>query len=697
MKKITGFIVSFFALNLILSPVFSEKGIFKSDEASPNSSIGTGTRSAASGKGEEEFRRGVQAYYRGSFNDAILQFEKALSYLPNENVILDWLGKAYYRSGVEGSALENWNYAANQGYGGLLLQNRIEIVRERRLVSGEGLKSPVKYTESGVFSGKNDEGKLVFSQPVSLLPNNDGTMWVVSYGSNELFRMDQNGVVLSRTFGPVNGFDRPMDIIRLDDGSMLISEFAGDRLSKFNSKGNFVKSFGEKSGAVGGLVGPEYLAQSKDGNIFVTDFGNSRVDVFDRDGNALFFFGAANGEFAGLSGPTGISIIDSDVFVADCLTGAVYRFDISGNYLGLLCKEKTFKKPESMKAWGKYLVLCDKNKVYSIDSETGAVFENVSSGNAPSRLTSAVPDINGNILVTDFASNEIYVMAKMSELVGGLFVQIENVNADAFPKVTVQVKVENRSRQSVVGLKETNFLVTEDKNGVADYHLDGAVYLNDFADITLLIDRSRASAVYDEQMESAVKEIAAAMDGKGVLRIVSAGAVPVLEFEGNPNDAARFTVKSLKNPVADNVPLDLALRLCANSNINETRKSAIVLISAGQVTPGAFDRYNLSDLTTYLNNNSISLVNLMTAQGSSCPEINYITQSTEGGEYYVYREQGLAQVVEDIINIPSGIYVLSYTSGLNTNFGQRYLPVEIEVYLMNRSGRDESGYFAPLQ
>lgn len=694
MKKTARFLTSFFLLNLILYPVFSDNGIFKSSGASASE---LGTRSAASGKGEEEFRRGVQAYYRGSFNDAILQFEKALSYLPNESVILDWLGKSYYRSGVEGTALEDWSYAANEGYGGLLLQNRIEIVRERRLVSGEGLEKPVKYTESGVFPGTNVEGKLVFSQPVSVLPNTDGTMWVVSYGSNELFKMDQNGLVLSRTFGPVNGFDRPMDIIRLDDGSLLVSEFAGDRLSQFSSKGNFVKSFGEKSGKVGGLVGPEYLAQSKDGNIFVTDFGNSRVDVFDRDGNALFFFGGKKNDFSGLSGPTGISIIDEDVFVADCLTGAIYKFDLSGNYLGLLCKEKTFIKPESMKAWGKYLVLCDKNKVYSVDSDTGAVFENVSSGNAPSRLTSAVPDVNGNILATDFASNEIYVMAKMSELVGGLFVQIEKVNADSFPNVTVEVKVENRSRQSVVGLKENNFLVTEEKGGVANYHLDGAVYLNDFADITLLIDRSRKSSDSIEQMESAVKEIAAAMDGKGTLRIVSAGQVPVLEFEGNPNDVARFTAKSLKTPVSENVALDLAIRLCANAFITETKKSAIVLIGNGQVTQNAFSRYNLSDLTNYLNNNSVSFVNLMTVQGSPSSEIDYITKNTEGGEYYVYREQGLAQVVEDIINISSGTYVLSYTSALNTNFGQRYLPVEIEVYLMNRSGRDESGYFAPLQ
>lgn len=72
--------------------------------------------------GFEEFRRGVQAYYRGTFNEAILLFEKALTHIPDDPLILDWLGQAYYRSGIEGAALEQWEAAAASGYGGQLLK-----------------------------------------------------------------------------------------------------------------------------------------------------------------------------------------------------------------------------------------------------------------------------------------------------------------------------------------------------------------------------------------------------------------------------------------------------------------------------------------------------------------------------------------------------------------------------------------------
>ena len=46
-----------------------------------------------------------------------------------------------------------------------------------------------------------------------------------------------------------------------------------------------------------------------------------------------------------------------------------------------------------------------------VNAETGALFEYGKSGNAPSRLNCAVPDINSNIIVTDFKSNEIDMMS----------------------------------------------------------------------------------------------------------------------------------------------------------------------------------------------------------------------------------------------------------------------------------------------
>ena len=552
MKKITA---------IIFSAVFAAGAIFAqvtTDDAGlrvPEDRIRTGNEGFAS----EEFRRGVQAYYKGAFNEAIVQFEKALAYLPDDNLILDWLGKAYYKAGLEGSALSYWNNAKENGYGGLLLENKIEIVRERR-VTGDSTDKLMRFSEAGAFPGEF-QGNMIFSGPVAVQPNYDGTMWVAAYNTNELVLLNQNGKVVDRVEGPVNGFDRPSDILRLHDGKLLVSEHAGDRLALLNSNARFERYIGTKGRGVGQVVGPLYLAQDYLERIYVTDYGNRRVDVFDKDGEPVFFFGGTNGDFAGLKGPTGIAVTDERVFVADDQKGCIYEFDRAGNFIRELVEADTFKKPESLKYWNGSLIVCDSNRVVSVDADSGALFEYVKVGNAPARVTAANPDVNGNVIVTDFTANEVYVMSKVQELVGGLFVQIEQIDASKFPNVTVELRVENRHRQPVVGLQEVNFYLTENMRPVSKLKMLGAASNNTDADITVIIDRSIDTTIYGHEIESSVKEVASSMNGRGTLRIVSAGAIPAVEYVGRPDALGDFSLAALKTKTSKTAACDLAVLL----------------------------------------------------------------------------------------------------------------------------------------
>lgn len=652
-------------------------------------------RTSEEGLASEEFRRGVQAYYKGAFNEAIVQFEKALSFLPNDNLILDWLGKTYYKSGLEGSALSYWQTASDNGYGGLLLENKIEIVRERR-VTGDSSDKLMRLSEAGSFPGEF-QGNMIYSGPVSVQPNYDGTIWLVAYNSNELLLLNQNGKVIDRIEGPINGFDRPCDILKLHNGNLLVSEHAGDRLALLNSKGRFQSYIGTKGRGLGQMVGPLYLAQDYLERIYVTDYGNRRVDVFDKDGNPVFFFGGKQGDFAGLKGPTGIAIIDETVYVADDQTGAVYEFDRSGNFLRELCEKETFKKPEAIKVWNGSLIICDVNRIVSIDYDTGALFEYARTGNAPSRVTLANPDVNGNVIVSDFIANEVYVMSKVQELVGGLFVQIEQLDASKFPQITLELRVENRHRQPVVGLQEANFYLSEKQRPVSNLKFLGAASNNTEADITIIVDRSYDSAKYKNEIQTAVKEVAQSMNGSGTLRIVSSSSIPVTEYIGSPDKIGDFNTDSLKNKPSAQAAVDLALRLASNDLINAAKKRGIIFVTSADNNSLTFDKYNLAELTSYMSNNSISFSVIQVTKESLCQQLSYIADNTQGDSYYIYRPQGLSDIVKNIIELPSGIYQFSYTSALQTNFGTKYLPVEAEVYLLNRSGRDETGYFAPLQ
>ena len=652
--------------------------------------VGSLSAQSAADRGfaEERFRRGVQAFYRGAFNDAVLQFEDALTYMPEESRILEWLGKAYYRAGMEDAALQEWNYAAQNGYGGQLLQNIIEIVSVRRIFTGD-YGEDGRFVESGSFPAI--EGEVMhYSQPVAILPNKDGSFWVSAYGSNELIRVNVNGVVVERKSGPLNGFDRPFDLLRLKNGNIAVSEFAGDRLSLITADGNYIKSFGSKGRGDGQLLGPQYMAQDSNGNIFVTDYGNRRVAVFSEDGEFLFNFGS-------FKSPTGIAVYGDSVYIVDSYYGCIYDYDLSGNYEGIFVPDETFEKPEAMRLYKDGLLVCDGSKLYSVSIETGAPVLVADTGNGPSHITCAEEDANGNIIAADFKANELYVLARMPELIGGLYVEISRVNADKFPNISIDVRVENRRRQPIVGLNDINFFITEDKYAVTGQTLTGSADLNENCDITVIIDRSTRMKVHEADVQYAVREIAAAMGGKGTMRIVSSGYIPTSEIMAKPNEMLNFSMKQIKTEYSDTCSTDLAIRLAANDLVNGEHKRAVVFITDGSVTNGAFSNYTLSDLSAYLNNNGISFALVSTVQQSASVEMNYITENTGGGSYYLYRSEGISCIVEDLLSIPTGIYTLSYTSGMATDFGRSYLPVELEVYLLNRSGRAETGYFAPLE
>ena len=643
---------------------------------------------SAAGFAEEEFRRGVQAFYRGSFNDAILQFEKALAYLPEEGLILEWLGKSYYKAGLEGAAIQQWQYAIDLGYGGQLLENSIEITKERRALQSE-FTLEERYVEASDFYGL-ENSNIYFGNPVGVLPCSNGCFWTVAYSTNEILLFDVNGTIIDRKRGPVNGFDGPMDIIRSKNGNIYVSEFNGDRISILDENCNYISSFGEKGRGLGQLLGPQYLAIDSNENIFVTDYGNNRIAVYNSEGIPLFDFG----DFIS---PTGIAILNDTIYVTDSIKGNIACYDNAGNYLYDLVLENTFEKPENISAINDILILVDLNKIYGINSDSGKVTEIASIGNSPTRLSSANIDKNSNLVVSDFVGNQIYVLSRMSELIGGLFVEIVRVNADNFPNVAVEVKVENRRREPVVGLKDLNFLITEDKYNVSNQKLTGTAYENEICDLTIILDRSLSMKKYEEEVTQAVKEIASAMKGNGTLRIICDGAIPTTEIVSNPESLTNFQISKLKTGYASKISTDLAIRLATNDLINGELKRGIVYITNDTFDNSTFNNYSLNDLSNFMNNNEVSFSVISVSSGMVSPEIDFLAENTKGQIYNLYRPEGVSQIVDDILSLSSGVYTFTYTSSLSTNFGRDYLPIEIEAYLLNKSGRAESGYYAPLQ
>lgn len=636
----------------------------------------------------EEFRRGVQSYYRGQFNEAIMIFEKALSYLPNEAVIKDWLGKAYFRSGMEAEALEQWKIAYSQDYGASLLRTRIETIEERRTPDIETI-TDYKYAEQVALKSK-DKANVFFMQPTSISALKDGSFWLVAYGSNELVHFDVNGVIKTRSRGPVQGFARPFDLAQKSDGTLIVSEFAGDKISFLDGDGKFIKSFGSKGIGEGQFVGPQYIALDSFENIYVTDFGSARIAVFSPDGEFLFNFGERSNLFDGFIAPSGIAVFEDLVYVSDSYYGAVFKFDTAGNFLGELLPKDALKNANGLRAWKDGLLVLDRKSAYRLDISTSTLTELVSLGNAPTRLLAVASDANANLLLVDYKNQEIKIASTIKELAGGLFVSVQKVVSEKYPEVVLDILVENRNGQPVVGLNENNFFVTEKNTPVEDFKFDAAGYLNTNCDITIIVERSMEGAEDTETIQQAVAEIVKAVGSEGRVKVISASENP--SFEQLKKDGLDF-----KSTVSPAWKLDKAIRLATNDLVDASSKRAVIYLSSGGSLVSSFLSYSLNDLASFMANNGVRFYAINLHRTAIPAEVQYLVNKTGGSLNYVYESAGLAPIIKGIATSPSGLYRMTFNSQLFSNFGRDFIPVEVEVRLMTRSGRDEINYFAPLE
>lgn len=659
-------------------------------------------------RAREEFRIGVQAYYRFAYNEAIRSFERALSFRPGEPLILDWLGKAYYHSGIENAAFRVWqNAAAGFGFNsgqGVLISSRLETLRNRRIFLPVA-DDDVRYVESGRYPGRIDD-MVFYRQPTSVLAENDGSSWVVAYGSNEIVRLDPNGIIRDRRRGPMNGFDRPYDLVRGPGGNLFLSEFRGNRVSVLSPDGEWLYYIGSSGRGPGQFIGPQNLTIDEEGYLYVVDYGNKRISKFDPSGAFILSFGGRSPGFPGFVSPTGIAAREGKLFVADSILKQIEMFDRNGMYLGSLLQEGLVS-PESMRflSDGKLLAV-DSNRILLIDPDTAILRELGRLRNASSvRVTSAEMDRNGHILLADFKTSEVAVMTRIDDMAAGLFVEVTRVVSDNFPLVSVELEVTDRLRRPITGLDGRNFLLSEAGIAAAEQNFLSASWRGDNTDVSILIERSPATQTLGDDLAVAVRDISA---GAGrIISIVSAGEQPVKEdpASGQGTPQARLTSAARGNNAyyTSRWRFDLGLRLAATELLAGEKRRAVVFVGAGTGAGNsslgelAYEQYSLSELAAYMTNNNIVFYAVIVGSGVPGGDIRYLCEETGGEALALYRDEGIMPVIKSLKDKASGYYVLSYRSQLQTDFGRNYLPLEAEVYLMERSGRDSTGYFPPLE
>ena len=92
-------------------------------------------------------------------------------------------------------------------------------------------------------------------------------------------------------------------------GNVLVNDAFNFRIQKFDSDGNFIKSYGSLGDSLGSFARPKGLAIDKEGHLYVADAAFENVQIFDdQTGSLLLFLGGAGSQPGNLYLPSGVNI-----------------------------------------------------------------------------------------------------------------------------------------------------------------------------------------------------------------------------------------------------------------------------------------------------------------------------------------------------------------------------------------------------
>ena len=649
----------------------------------------------------DEFRWGVGALHDGKINEAIDSLNRSLSLASGRLLTRYWLGRAYYYAGFEQAALDEWRWVGDREWTSML-GNWIERVELGRGLTAERLGteiSPGRYVTMIDLAGVQPDLTL-FRRPTTIRPSANGSFYITSFGTHTVVLLDPNGVRRRVIDGGLEGFDRPFDVLAFPDGSLLVSEFGANRIARVAPNGTKTGSFGSRGIGEGQLLGPQFMAGDDRGHVYVSDHGNGRVSKFTTGGEFLFSFGGRGSAFGRFT-PAGIVVADGHVYVADTDRSRIVVFDESGNHLDEI-RTPGMNRPEglSLFAAGRLLV-SDRNRVYVVDvhRQTVAILSEL----GPNRhIVGSAVDANRNLVAADIDGDSVLVLAASEDIYTGLNVEIDFVNAREHPRVFAAVTVTDRHGNPVLGLGTANFRITEDRFDVGSFSVGHAGYRSGEAAVSVVLDRFGFSREDHEASRAVALEFYDALGTDDRMWVVSADAQPVVETR--PGTARRAVAEAAGASPAATGPgseepgrIDRGVRVAVSNLLGEIGRRGLVVVSNGEISPRAFDDYSLAETAAHLRNNHVALSVIYTRRNVTSRELDYLAGATGGTTSYAYRPEGARAVLQEIRAQPSGSYLLVYNSVHDSDFGRRYIPLEVEAYLMQRSGRDEAGYFGPLE
>lgn len=214
----------------------------------------------------------------------------------------------------------------------------------------------------------------IFSNPHGLRIDPQGNIWATDTGSHIVVKMNAKGRILMvlgvagratewHQAGHLRCFNEPNDIAFGPRGEIYVTQGHGkgeSRVLKFDSDGNFVKTWGGEGTGPGQFNVPHSIVVDAKGRLHIADRSNERIQVFDGDGNYVR-------ETRHPGTPCGLCLCADGrhLMMAHGHAGLIMKLDLDGKVLGA-----TGGQGKGPNRYGEahYLALDRKEDIYVADT-----------------------------------------------------------------------------------------------------------------------------------------------------------------------------------------------------------------------------------------------------------------------------------------------------------------------------------------
>ncbi len=645
---------------------------------------------------EEEFRTGVTAYHNGLFNRAVIAFERSLNFQPDRILTRQWLGNALYSSGFENSALNEWENVLKLQPSNTALSAWMETVKFRRGVGPLVLPRDKIVPLNEILGIRTSPSGLRFQGPSGLRPLRDGGFLAAVFSSQDILVINLNGNIQRRFPGSVEGFLGPMDILE-HNGGFLVSEFRADRIAVVNFLGVRQALIGSRGRGPGQLLGPQFLTMDDRGALYVSEWGNRRVSKFQTGGTNEFLFHIGSGE---LVRPSGLTIVGSNrdtLVVADKERGSLVYYDLNGNRTGGLSDSRLREAEGLWTAKDGSVYIGAGRRVLILEPSLERLEPLDPGWEQGAKISFAIQDANGHVVVSDMLDNAFRLYAPGSSLYSALGARVLRVSTDKYPQIFIEVAAEDRMGNPLVGLEEKNFFLTESGLPIRQFRMDTVGWSGTKLNVSVVLDRMPWMFQSSNAQDAAgfLRNFVGALRPDGGVWLSEAEESPVQAQQPwtQPGEAAALALNPIRQTERGRV--DQALRQAGTVLLNRMGKREVLYVTTGILIRGAFTQYDLLELAQYYQTNMISFHVVQVGNNPIAEELRYLVEKTRGS-ILPANNADIAGFLSKARQKATPNYILSYTSVTPPENGLRYIPVSVEVNVFRKSGRNELGYFAPL-